>query len=113
MAYRVTTRMMASASGMASVISDCASMMRARTYLPDRVLCSPSLRTRLTLHGIMAAFSTPPHVDYIDALYSGGIEAYFDALKAGSPSESLMIIGHNPMCEGFASTVTASGETAR
>ncbi|GIL00666.1 MAG: phosphoglycerate mutase [Alphaproteobacteria bacterium] len=89
-----------------------AAMMRARGYLPDRVLCSPSLRTRLTLHGIMAAFERPPVVDYVDSLYGDGVEAYFDCLRGTAGTQSLMIIGHNPMCEAFAAALAASGDGA-
>lgn len=89
-----------------------AAMMRRKHYLPDRVICSPSLRTRLTLHGIMDAFATPPAVDYVDDLYSGGVDAYFDCLRAGGPGELIMIIGHNPMCEAFSSALAGSGDAA-
>ena len=86
-----------------------ATMLREKGYTPDHVLCSPSLRTRLTLHGIMAAFASPPVVDYIDELYSGDTDAYFDCLRAVAADKSAMIIGHNPMCEAFASALASSG----
>lgn len=87
-----------------------AAVMRDKEYLPDHVYCSPSLRTRLTLHGIMSAFATPPNVDYVDNLYSGGVNAYFDCVRHHATEGSVMIIGHNPMCEGFATTLAGSGD---
>lgn len=87
-----------------------AEVMREKGYLPDRILCSPALRTRLTLHGIMAAFSTPPVVDYVDELYSGGVDAYFDAVRGGANARSQMVIGHNPMCETFSMALASGGD---
>jgi phosphohistidine phosphatase len=89
-----------------------AAAMREGGYLPERVFCSPSRRTRLTLHGIMAAFRTPPSVDYVDALYGGTLDDYFDCLRGLAGQPSAMIIGHNPMCEAFASALTNSGDPA-
>ncbi|MEC9343934.1 MAG: histidine phosphatase family protein [Pseudomonadota bacterium] len=87
-----------------------AGIMQEKGYLPDHVYCSPTLRTRLTLHGIMSAFDQPPVVDYVETLYAGGVTAYFDCLRQHARAESLMIIGHNPMCEGFSAALAASGE---
>ncbi|MCG6859245.1 MAG: histidine phosphatase family protein [Salaquimonas sp.] len=87
-----------------------ATAMRDKGYLPDHIYCSPTLRTRLTLHGIMLAFDQPPNVDYDDGLYSGGVTAYFDCLRRHGSKDSLMIIGHNPMCEGVSMALAKSGE---
>ena len=87
-----------------------AAAMREKGYLPDHVYCSPTLRTRLTLHGIMSAFETPPNVDYVDTLYSGGVTAYLDCLRHHGQHNAVMIIGHNPMCEGLSTALAGSGE---
>lgn len=89
-----------------------AAAMRQGGYLPERIFCSPSLRTRLTLHGIMAAFRTPPKVDYVDALYGGSLDDYFDCLRGLAGQPSAMIVGHNPMCEAFASAIANDGDPA-
>ena len=86
-----------------------AAAMRERDYLPGHVYCSPTLRTRLTLHGIMPAFNEPPNVDYVDALYENGVAGYFDCLRQHATGSSVMIIGHNPMCEAFAATLAGAG----
>ena len=87
-----------------------AAAMREKGYLPDHVYCSPTLRTRLTLHGIMSAFATPPNVDYVDNLYSGGVAAYLDCLRHHAQDNAVMIIGHNPMCEGLSMALAGTGE---
>ena len=86
-----------------------AEAMREKNYLPDHVFCSPALRTRLTLHGIMSAFDRPPTVDYVETLYSGGLTGYLDCLRGHKRAESVMIIGHNPMCEAFSMALAGSG----
>lgn len=87
-----------------------AAAMRQKGYLPGHVYCSPTLRTRLTLHGIMSAFDQPPNVDYDETLYSGGVGAYFDCLHRHSGNDAVMIIGHNPMCEGLSVALAKTGD---
>lgn len=99
------------ARGQADLVN-IAAMLRDRRYFAETVLCSPAVRTRSTLQGILGAFEREPVIDYIDALYSDGIPAYFDAIRAVQSSGPIMIVGHNPMCEGLSATLVGSGEPA-
>ena len=90
-----------------------AAAMLEKSYLAGHIYCSPALRTRLTLHGIMAAYKEhPPAVDYRDDLYSGDLSSYVEAARQHPGTDALMLIGHNPMCEATASTLVESGEVA-
>lgn len=86
--------------------------MRSRDLLAPHVLCSPAVRTRMTLHGVMSAYGVPPVVDYEEALYSGNVEDYWSLLRAQAGGEPRMIIGHNPMCAMLAEEAAQSGEPA-
>ena len=84
--------------------------MQARNYLPPHVYCSPALRTRLTMHGIILAYETPPVIDYVDKLYSGDTLSYVDCIRRHQGKDDLMIVGHNPMCADLAMQLIGDGE---
>lgn len=86
--------------------------MRRRDLLAPHVLCSPAVRTRMTLHGVMSAYKSPPTVDYEEALYSGNVEDYWSLLRAQTGDEPRLIIGHNPMCAMLAEEAAHAGEPA-
>jgi phosphohistidine phosphatase len=87
-----------------------AAMMRQRGYLPPRILCSPALRTRLTVHGIVNAYQTPPVIDYVDRLYTGGAEAYINSLIRMETADPVMVVGHNPSVGELADNLVAHGD---
>ena len=87
-----------------------AAMMKQRGYLPPRILCSPALRARLTVHGIVNAYQNPPTIDYVSRLYSGGAEAYINSLIRMETAEPVMVVGHNPSVGELAGTLVASGD---
>ncbi len=84
--------------------------MRSRDLLAPHVLCSPAVRTRMTLHGVMSAYKSPPVVDYEDALYSGNAEDYWALLRAQTGDEPRLVIGHNPMCAMLAEEAAHDGD---
>ena len=86
------------------------SEMRHRGYLAPHVYCSPALRTRLTMHGAILAYETPPKIDYIDKLYSGDTLSYIDCIRRHPGTDELMIVGHNPMCAELALQLVNDGE---
>ena len=86
--------------------------LRRRDYLPASVICSPAVRTRMTLHGVMAAYQRPPRIDYVESLYSGSPEDYWQAIQSVEGPGDVMIVGHNPMCEIVAGEAAPRGEAA-
>ena len=87
-----------------------AAAMQEKSYLAGHIYCSPALRTRITLHGVMAAYKDPPAIDYRDDLYSGDLSSYVEAVRQHPAGDSVMLIGHNPMCEVTASTLVGNGD---
>ena len=66
-------------------------------WLPDLILCSPSVRTVETMHGIIATLPKAPEVILDESLYGGGVSDYVSAIaKNGGRAETLLVIGHNP-----------------
>ncbi|MEV5752586.1 histidine phosphatase family protein [Actinoallomurus sp. NPDC052308] len=90
--------------------------LRATGRVPDRVICSPALRTRQTLQELR--LDAP--VDIEDGVYDNDPEAILDLLR-GRPDApgTLLLVGHNPSMhrlvsdlsggagEGFPTTATA------
>ncbi len=87
-----------------------------RGLVPDHVLCSSALRAQQTWHEASAAFTPPPPMQTIEALYDfGGGETLLDVIRAqGGTTPRLMLVCHNPAIEGLARSLSATGDiTAR
>lgn len=75
--------------------------LREKGLVPDRVLCSPSRRTRETLEAVLAA------VGYVDqrlepAIYEGTSGTLAALADAHGDVERLLMVGHNPGFEQLA-----------
>jgi phosphohistidine phosphatase len=75
---------------------------------PDAVLCSPSVRTRGTWHGVAIGMAETvetmqaPTVTYEPELYEAGVAAALDLIRAtGDDVTTLLVIGHNPTMSGL------------
>ncbi|KMK68226.1 histidine phosphatase family protein [Puniceibacterium sp. IMCC21224] len=77
--------------------------LRTKSYLPDEVLCSTSIRTRqtLTLTGLDAAT-----VRFEQALYHASRETMMELLQSAS-GNCVLMIGHNPGIAAFATSLVA------
>lgn len=79
---------------------------------PQRILCSPSARTRETLAPFLSAWQlTPEHVSYEAGIYeasTGRLQAL--AEEAFETSNRIMMVGHNPGFEHLAVTVSSSAD---
>lgn len=96
-------------------ISDLENMSRIiakNEYFPEKILCSPAERTTQTLNHVKTAFASEPNIVFTQRLYSSGLEEYMELIRAVDGANSLMIIGHNPMCGGLAASLSGSGEPA-
>lgn len=73
-----------------------AAYMRAKGYVPDMALCSPSNRTRQTLDAITSVIGNFP-ISYPEALYLGEAGALRAALTGVDDKvKALLLVGHNP-----------------
>jgi len=79
--------------------------------VPDRVLCSPSRRTRETLAGM--AWPAAVKVVYEDRLYMATPKTILSVICAQDASAAtLMVIGHNPGLHETAELLIAAGDVA-
>lgn len=76
---------------------------------PEKIVCSPALRTRQTLQQIANHFSAAVEPEFDQALYSEDFDAYVDAARRVGNAASVLIVGHNPTCEEFAASLVVSG----
>jgi phosphohistidine phosphatase len=83
----------------------------ARDYRPDRILCSPALRTRETLAALLPGIGEVSDITFLEELYDHPGD-YTDVLAAnGRRSERLLVIGHNPAVQETAVTLIGSGDS--
>lgn len=78
--------------------------MKEKKYQPSMVLCSPALRTRMTLEAVAQSLS-PSVVEYPHKLYDGDIEDYLTILESISAYKDVMIVGHNPVIHALAASL--------
>lgn len=80
-------------------------MQQHKGYQPDLALCSPSVRTRQTLDGVLKSLA-PPSVQYLDAIYDGTRSDLFGAVQnAEEKYSNILLVGHNPGIHDFAATL--------
>ncbi|MCC7305495.1 MAG: histidine phosphatase family protein [Alphaproteobacteria bacterium] len=80
-------------------------IMKEKKYAPSIVLCSPALRTRETLKGIMETVKIPV-IQYEKGIYEEGREDIFAMIKAiDDRHESALVVGHNPSMHALAMTL--------
>ena len=81
--------------------------------IPDIVLCSTARRARETWQGVADVLGNmEDRVTYLDELYSSDASGYLDIACAAPAAERVMLVGHNPMMEDLAETLSGEGEEA-
>ncbi|WP_114240915.1 histidine phosphatase family protein [Dyella sp. C9] len=66
---------------------------------PDRVLCSPSERTRSTAELALAAFKHAPSLEFSDDIYEATPGELLALLDQHGDAGTVMLVGHNPGIE--------------
>ncbi len=84
-------------------------VMHARDHVPDLTLCSTAVRARQTLEGI-AGHADTGRVIFLDTLYSDDATGYLKSIRECGASQSVLVIGHNPMMEDLAVAVSGNGD---
>jgi phosphohistidine phosphatase len=79
----------------------------------DRVLCSPSARTRATWQIVSAGIAGNPQVSFEPAIYDASLSELL-ALVHGLDDhlKATLIVGHNPGMEVLATTLAGDGKSA-
>jgi phosphohistidine phosphatase len=79
--------------------------------IPDHVICSTARRTRETLDLALPFWKSDPAIDYADALYHANPETLLTIVRdAPGTARNVMIVGHNPGLEAFATRMIGSGD---
>ena len=74
--------------------------MAKEGIVPDRILCSPSARTRETLDRVMKHLDAKPETVFPDDLYNAPTGIYIEQIREhGGNAKRLMVVGHNPATE--------------
>lgn len=84
--------------------------MARRGWLPDLAFVSPAKRTRATWELVAPCLPTPPEAIFPDRLHMAGPD-YLLSLVREAPwqIETLLVVGHNPGMEQFASMLAGAG----
>lgn len=81
--------------------------------VPDIVLCSTARRARETWLGVADVLGgLEDRVTYLNELYSSDASGYLEIARAAPAAERIMLVGHNPMMEDLAETLSGEGEEA-
>lgn len=80
-------------------------IMAKKKYQPDQVLCSPAVRTRDTLLGLMESLNTVS-ILYLLSLYEEGQDEMLKTIRnADDDVNTLMIVAHNPSIHSLTMTL--------
>ena len=81
-----------------------------RNIQPEHIYCSSAERTRQTLDKFLDLITPAPQVTYTERLYSSGLDDYMALVKSSKGQESVMVVGHNPMCGNLAASLSGKGD---
>ena len=85
--------------------------MAAEGLAPERILCSPAVRTRQTLDLVLPHLASSPTVVYEEGLYlAAGSQLLARLRKVDGQVHHVMIVGHDPGMHGLALELAGSGE---
>ncbi|GAB5506449.1 MAG: histidine phosphatase family protein [Rhizobiaceae bacterium] len=86
--------------------------MAERNLIPDLILCSTARRARDTWAGVAQVIGPmEDRVTFLDTLYSTDAAGYLDVARGAPDAECIMLVGHNPMMEDLAETLSGDGAT--
>ena len=83
---------------------------KGQAQKPDKILCSPSVRTRQTLSELGDSVGGA-NIEYVAELYNGTTTSYLQHLWIQS-AECVLIVGHNPICDELARYLTTPSSPA-
>jgi phosphohistidine phosphatase len=82
--------------------------MRAKGYLPDLILCSPSTRTRQTLDLANVELGSAAPVEFVNAIYAASAARLLRLFRGLPDVSAPLIVGHNPGFEDSAKLLISS-----
>lgn len=82
--------------------------MRAKGYLPDLILCSPSTRTRQTLDLANTELHSTAPVEFVNVIYAASVPRLLTFFRSLPDVSAPLIVGHNPGFEDSAKLLISS-----
>lgn len=79
--------------------------LEAMDSVPQKILCSPALRTRQTSQLLLENWKAKPEVHFEDGLYGASPDAVMELIRWHDDEDRLMIVGHNPWVHMLAITL--------
>ena len=87
------------------------SVLKERKIKPDKILCSPSVRTKETLELVLGTSKLKSPVEFVDGIYDASVGDLRSILrKQETDDQSILMIGHNPGMEGLLDNLTGIWE---
>ncbi len=88
--------------------------LRALGLVPDRALCSASVRTRETWTLMESRLASRARVEHRSDLYLASAEFAMDLVaRAPADARALMVLGHNPGSHALAARLARSGDAEK
>jgi phosphohistidine phosphatase len=85
--------------------------MAHHSLIPDRILCSPALRTRETWAGIATEWPSNMDVVFDPRLYQATPQSILSVIRVQhEAARTLLVIGHNPGLQQAAELLIAAGD---
>jgi phosphohistidine phosphatase len=87
-----------------------AAEMKARSYIPDLILCSSARRTQETCRHVLDVLGPDIPTVFDPGLYLASDEEILETIHAANPAaNAALVIGHNPGLEDLAVALAAQG----
>lgn len=84
--------------------------MKAAGLLPQTVICSAAVRARQTLEQVNQTLKLEDRTQFTAELYASDAPGYLDIAASAGDSESVLLVGHNPMLEDLALGLSGDGD---
>lgn len=78
-------------------------LLRKTGMVPQRILLSPSVRTRETTDSVMKKLRSTPEIVIDDGIYNASVGELVQILRKQLDATSILLIGHNPGLEELVS----------
>ena len=73
---------------------------------PDRLLCSPAMRTRETANRVVSAMGSETHVHFDPRIYEATPAELIQVLEEHADADCVLLVGHNPGLETLVALLT-------
>lgn len=84
--------------------------MKAAGLTPETVICSAAVRARQTLEQVNRTMAMEDRTRFTPDLYASDAPGYLEIAASAGDSQSVLLVGHNPMLEDLALGLSSGGD---